>query len=74
MTISDIMIRDMAEADRLQRREEEMREHDREVRFRLWRRRFRTAVEWAAAALVVATVAVLALCCFDAAHLFNISR
>ena len=35
MTINDIMLRDMAEAERRQRHEDEMREYDREVRQRL---------------------------------------
>ena len=75
MTITDIMIRDMAEADRQQKHEEEMREYDREVRFRLWRRRFHAAIAVAGAVLAVATLALLAWCCVcDAAHVFNISR
>ena len=45
MTINDIMLRDMAEAERRQRREEEMREDDREIGRRLWRRRLRAAGE-----------------------------
>ena len=75
MTITDIMIRDMEEADRQQKHEDEMREYDRKVRFRLWRRRFHAAISWAGAALAVATLAFLAWCCVsDAAHVFNISR
>lgn len=75
MTINDIMMRDMAEADRLEKREDEMRERDREMRFRIWRRRFHAAISWAGAALAVATLAFLAWCCVsDAAHVFNISR
>jgi hypothetical protein len=75
MTINDIMMRDMAEADRQQKHEDEMREYDRKVRFRLWRRRFHAAISWAGAALAVATLAFLAWCCVsDAAHVFNISR
>jgi ferric-dicitrate binding protein FerR (iron transport regulator) len=69
------MIRDMAEADRQQKHEEEMREYDREVRFRLWRRRFHAAIALAGAVLAVATLALLAWCCMsDAAHVFNIFR
>jgi len=75
MTINDITMRDMAEADRLKKREDEMREYDRKVRFRLWRRRFHAAISWAGAALAVATLAFLAWCCVsDAPHVFNISR
>lgn len=75
MTINDIMMRDMAEADRQQKHEDEMREYDRKVRFRIWRRRFHAAISWAGAALAVATLAFLAWCCVsDAAHVFNISR
>lgn len=75
MTINDIMLRDMAEADCRQRREDEMREYGREVRFRLWRRRFHVAVGWMGAVLAVAVLALLAWCCMsDAAHVFNISR
>ena len=75
MTINDIMLRDMAEADRRQRHEDEMRECDRKVRFRLWRRRFHAAVALAGAVLAVAVLALLAWCCMsDSAHVFNISR
>lgn len=75
MTINDIMLRDMAEAERRQRREEEMREYDRKVRQRLWRRRFHAAVGWAEYALALATLALIVWCCVsDAAHVFNISR
>ena len=75
MTITDIMIRDMAEAERQQKHEDEMREYDRKVRFRLWRRRFHAAIAWAGVALAVATLALLVWCCVsDAPHVFNISR
>lgn len=75
MTINDIMLRDMAEADRRQRHEDEMREYDRKVRFRLWRRRFHAAVALAGAAIAVAVLALLVWCCVsDSAHVFNISR
>ena len=75
MTITDIMIRDMAEADRLKKREDEMREYDREVRGRLWRRRFHCAVDTAFWIVAVAVLALLVWCCVcDAAHVFNISR
>ena len=71
MTINDIMLRDMAEAER----EEEMREYDRQVRFRLWRRRFYAAIAWIGTMLAVAVLALLVWCCVsDAAHVFDISR
>ena len=71
MTINEIMMRDMAEADCMQKREEEMREYDRKVRFRLWRRRFHAAIAWAGAMLAVATLALLVWCCVsDVAHMF----
>ena len=75
MTINDIMMRDMAEAERQQKHEDEMREYDREMRFRIWRRRFHAAISWAGAAIAVAVLALLVWCCVsDAAHLINISR
>lgn len=60
MTINDIMMRDMAEEDRRQRREDAMREYDREVRRRLWCRRLRAAGEAVAGVLVLAAFALLA--------------
>ena len=70
MTIDEIMLRDMMEAERADRAE--------------WRRDYTTgrdrrrwnALEWCALALAVATLALLAWCCVsDAPHVFNsISR
>ena len=60
MTINDIMLRDMAEAERRQSREEEMREDDREVGRRLWRRRLRAAGEVVAGILTLALFVLLA--------------
>ena len=60
MTINDIMLRDMAEAERRQRREEEMREDDREIGRRLWRRRLRAAGEVVAGILTLALFVLLA--------------
>lgn len=60
MTINDIMLRDMAEAERCQRREEEMREGDREIGRRLWRRRLRAAGEVVAGVLTLALFVLLA--------------
>lgn len=60
MTISDIMMRDMAEADSLKKREEEMREDDREIGRRLWRRRLRAAGEVVAGILTLALFVLLA--------------
>ena len=60
MTINDIMMRDMAEEDRRQRREDAMREYDREIRRRLWRRRFRAAGEVVGGVLVLAMFALAA--------------
>ena len=61
MTINDIMMRDMAEEDRRQRREGAMREYDREIRRRLRRRRFRAAGEVVGGVLVLAMFALVAL-------------
>ena len=73
MTITDIMIRDMAEADRLKKREDEMREYDREVRCRLWRRRFHRAVDTAFWIVAVAVLALLAwFCMSDAPHISSL--
>jgi len=72
MTINDIMIRDMAEADRQKKHDDEMREYDREVRFRLWRRRFHAAINYAGMALAVAVLALIAYCyASDRAHKFH---
>lgn len=60
MNINDIMLRDMAEAERRQRRDEEMREDDREIGRRLWRRRLRAAGEVVAGILTLALFALLA--------------
>ena len=60
MTINVIMQRDMAEAERRQRREEEMREDDREIGRRLWRRRIRAAGEVVAGILTLALFVLLA--------------
>lgn len=60
MTINDIMLRDMAEAERRQRREEEMREDDREIGRRLWRRRLMAAGEVVAGILTLALFVLLA--------------
>ena len=60
MNINDIMLRDMAEEDRRQRREEEMREDDREIGRRLWRRRLRAAGEVVAGILTLALFVLLA--------------
>ena len=60
MTINDIMLRDMAEAERRQSREEEMREDDREIGRRLWRRRLRAAGEVVAGILTLALFVLLA--------------
>lgn len=60
MTINDIMLRDMAEAERRQRRDEEMREDDREIDRRLWRRRLRAAGEVVAGILTLAMFVLLA--------------
>lgn len=60
MTINDIMLRDMAEVERRQSREEEMREDDREIGRRLWRRRLRAAGEVVAGILTLALLALAA--------------
>lgn len=60
MNINDIMLRDMAEAERRQRREEEMREDDREIGRRLRRRMFRAAGEVVAGILTLALFVLLA--------------
>ena len=65
MNINDIMLRDMAEADRKQKREREMREYDREIRGRLWRRRFLCAINTASWIVAVAVLALLAWCCLS---------
>ena len=67
MTINDIMLRDMFDA------EKEKREAERKGA-----ERGETIVKWACAAggvLAVVTLVFLAWCCIsDAAHVFNISR
>ena len=64
MTINDIMLRDMAEADRLEKREDEMREYEREISRRLWRRRGKLALDVAGGILLFALlVAFCWLCC-----------
>lgn len=72
MTINDIMIRDIAEADRIKKRDEEKRERERSARFRVWRERFYLAISWANAAIALAVLALLAWCCVStAAHRFH---
>jgi len=67
MTINDIMLRDMYDAEKEEREAE-----------RTCVRRSATVVKlccMAGAVLAVATLALLAWCCMsDAAHVFNISR
>ncbi len=67
MTINDIMLRDMYDAEREEREAE-----------RTGARRSAIAVKlccMAGAVLAVATLALLVWCCVcDAAHVFNISR
>ena len=64
MTINDIIQRDMAEAELRQRREDAMREYDREVEGRLWRRRLKAMGEVAGGIAFFALLAATAwLCC-----------
>ena len=72
MTINDIMIRDLAEAERIKKHDEEQRERKRSARFRLWRRRFHAAINYAGMALAVAVLALIAYCyASDRAHKFH---
>ena len=59
MNINDVMIRDMAEEDRRQRREDAMREYDREVRRRM--RRLRLDRFWEIVGGLVTAGVVVAL-------------
>ena len=64
MTINDIMLRDILEAERRQRREDAMRKYDREVEGRLWRRRLKAMGEIAGGIAFFALLAATAwLCC-----------
>lgn len=59
MNINDVMLRDMAEEDRRQRREDAMREYDREVRCRM--RRLRRDRFWEIVGGLVTAGVVVAL-------------
>ena len=75
MTINDVMVRDMAEAERARKRDEEAEAYDREVRRRLFWRRFDATCNAALVVLAVGALALLAWCCVsDVPHVFNFSR
>ena len=64
MTINDIMLRDMLEAERKRKAEEKMAEYDREVERRLRRRRLKALGEVAGGIAFFALLAATAwLCC-----------
>ncbi|MBO7686933.1 MAG: hypothetical protein J6V72_11150 [Kiritimatiellae bacterium] len=75
MTINDTMIRDMGEAEKARKRDEEAEAYDREIRRWLFWRRFDAACNALAVVLAVGALALLAWCCVsDVPHVFNISR
>ena len=64
MTINEIMLRDILEAERKRKAENEMAEYDRKVRKMLWRRRLKALGEIAGGIAFFALLAATAwLCC-----------
>lgn len=72
MTINDVMVRDLGEAERARKRDAEAEAYDREVRKRLFWRRFNAGCNALAVVLTVAALALLAWCCVsDVPHVFK---
>lgn len=65
MTINDIMLREIAEAEKAEREkryEAELKQYDREIVRRLWRRRFYATIKAASVVLALATLMLIAWC------------
>ena len=75
MTINDVMIREMGEAERERKRDAEAEAYDREIRIRLFWRHFNAACDAALVVLAVAALALLAWCLVsDTPHKFPRAR
>lgn len=74
MTINDVMVCDLGEAERARKLDEEAEAYDREVRKRLFWRRFNAGCNALAVVLAVAALALLAWCCVsDVPHRLKLS-